>query len=171
LHKFLLNFNVLPLVAKGLCTSRFRTTALWYSERHLITSKISNHVEDSNLWTAGYVHHEGSTLTGTTEDKCGNMGPCTERTFMSRCQHASPSNPLRPRQKTAWLQLSVQRSNTRCMARFQVLAVANMKMTAFWAVVPCSLVEVGPQRGYTALRPRKLSLKTVLLSAVQARVL
>jgi hypothetical protein len=28
------------------------------------------------------------------------------------------------------------------MVRFQILMAANMKMTAFWDIVPCSLVEV-----------------------------
>jgi hypothetical protein len=29
------------------------------------------------------------------------------------------------------------------LVRFEVLTVVSMKMTAFWDIVPCSLVEVG----------------------------
>jgi hypothetical protein len=42
--------------------------------------------------------------------------------------------------------------------RFQVLMVANMKMTAFWDIAPCTLVEVDSHfrgvywRQYTSLK-------------------
>jgi hypothetical protein len=52
----------------------------------------------------------------------------------------------------------------RCCVRFQVHKAASMKMTAFWAIAPCSLVDVGDsthlrnvgvvQRDCTALYPR-----------------
>jgi hypothetical protein len=41
--------------------------------------------------------------------------------------------------------------------RFQVLTAVSMKFRGFWAVAPCSYVEVGSfQRDYTTLHPRRL---------------
>jgi hypothetical protein len=42
-----------------------------------------------------------------------------------------------------WLLVVQQQLNTHItVVRFQVLMVASMKITAFWDIAPCSLIEV-----------------------------